>query len=129
VNQRQLIQLLRNEPPIYAKNDNALFGVLSGFDTAYTAYNDFQRQMERYWVLRWLIQEKIQHVEGQLIRENLVRLSGIPLVGRFPSIPELPANTVVTLEVGDIDLLDLSLDARFVSAATPATVETVEVAQ
>jgi len=129
VNQRQIIQLLRNEPPVYTKNDNALFGVLSNFDTAYTAYNDFQRQMERYWVLRWLIQEKIQLVEGLLIRENLVRLSGIPLVGRFPSIPELPANTMVTLEVGDIELLDLSLDARFVSAATPSTVETVEVAQ
>ena len=127
VNQRQIIQLLRNEPPVYAKNDTALFTVLSNFDAAYTAYNDFQRQMERYWCLRWLIQEKIQHVEGALIRENLVRLSGIPLVGRFPSIPELPAATMVTLEIEDIDLLELAFNARFVSAATVATVETVAV--
>lgn len=127
VNQRQIIQLLRNEPPVYAKNDTALFTVLSNFDAAYTAYNDFQRQMERYWCLRWLIQEKIQHVEGALIRENLVRLSGIPLVGRFPSIPELPPATMVTLEIEAIDLLELSFTARFVSAAAVATVETVAV--
>jgi exoribonuclease-2 len=129
VNQRQIIQLLREEPPVYTKNDNALFTVLSNFDTAYTAYNDFQRQMERYWCLRWLIQEDIKQIEGLLIRENLVRVSGIPFVSRFPSIPELPANTMVTLEVGEIDLLELSLNARFVSAATPATVETAEAAE
>ena len=128
VNQRQIIQLLKNEPPVYTKNDTALFTVLGNFDAAYTAYRDFQNQMERYWCLRWLIQEKIQHVEGALIRENLVRLSGVPLVGRFPSIPVLPANTMVTLEMGEIDLLDLSFNALFVSAATTATVETVEVA-
>jgi exoribonuclease-2 len=128
VNQRQIIQLLKNEPPVYAKNDTALFTVLSNFDAAYTAYNDFQRQMERYWCLRWLIQEKIQHLEGALIRENLVRFSGIPLVGRFPSIPELPANTLVKLELEDIDLLELTFNARFVSAATAATAEAVEVA-
>lgn len=128
VNQRQIIQLLRNEAPVYAKNDTALFTVLSNFDAAYTAYNDFQRQMERYWCLRWLIQEKIQHLEGSLIRENLVRFSGIPLVGRFPSIPELPANTMVKLEMEEIDLLELTFNARFVSAATAATAEAVEAA-
>ncbi len=136
VNQRQIIQLLAKEPPAYAKNDNALFAVLSNFDAAYTAYNEFQRQMERYWCLRWLVQEKVQQIEATLIRENLVRFIGIPLVGRFPSIPELPANTLVTLEIGEIDLLELTFDARFVSAATvvavetpvvpPATVEAVE---
>jgi exoribonuclease-2 len=128
VNQRQIIQLLKNETPVYAKNDTALFTVLSNFDAAYTAYNDFQRQMERYWCLRWLIQEKIQHVEGALIRENLVRLSGIPLVGRFPSIPELPAASVVTLEIENIDLLDLSFGARFVSAVKPEVIAVTVVA-
>jgi exoribonuclease II len=126
VNQRQLIQLLKNEPPIYTKNDTALFTVLRNFDAAYTAYSDFQRQMERYWCLRWLLQEKIVTIDALLLRENLVRLSGVPLAGRIPSIPELPSNTIVTLEMGEIDLLELSFNARFVSAVTPA-VDTVEV--
>lgn len=128
VNQRQIIQLLKNEPPVYTKNDTALFTVLSNFDAAYTAYNDFQRQMERYWCLRWLLQENVLHIEALLLRENLVRLSGVPLAGRIPSIPELPSNTIVTLEMGEIDLLDLSFNARFVSAAIPAKIDAAEVA-
>jgi len=81
--------------------------------------------MERYWCLRWLIQENVQQIEATLIRENLVRFIGIPLVGRIPSIPELPANTLVTLEMAEIDLLDLNFNARFISAATAKTTEEV----
>jgi len=58
INQRQIISLLREEVPFYARNDTALFTVMSNFDSAYTIYNEFQRNMERYWCLRWLLQEK-----------------------------------------------------------------------
>jgi len=121
VNQRQLISVLRGEPPAYAKNDTALFTILRDFDTAYTTYNEFQRGMERYWCLRWLQQEKISQIDALLLRENLVKIGDIPLVGRVPSIPELPANTKVMLEMGDIDLLDLNFEARYVAQVeTPA---------
>jgi exoribonuclease-2 len=78
--------------------------------------------MERYWCLRWLIQEKVQQFEVLVLRENLVRLAEIPLVSRISSLPELPANTRAILEVGEIDLLDLNFNARFISVveATPA---------
>lgn len=115
VNQRQIINLLRNEAPVYAKNDTALFAILRDFDAAYTLYNDFQRQMERYWCLRWLLQEKVQQFEVLVLRENLVRLVDIPLVSRIPSLPELPPNTRAILELGEIDLLDLNFNARFIS--------------
>jgi exoribonuclease-2 len=122
VNQRQIINLLRNEAPAYAKNDTALFAILRDFDAAYTLYNDFQRQMERYWCLRWLLQEKVQQCEVLVLRENLVRLDEIPLVSRISSLPELPPNTRAILEVGEIDLLDLNFSARFISVieAMPA---------
>ncbi|MFA6121468.1 MAG: RNB domain-containing ribonuclease [Sideroxydans sp.] len=121
VNQRQLISVLRGEPPAYAKNDTALFAILRDFDTAYTTYNEFQRGMERYWCLRWLQQEKISQIDALLLRENLVKIGDIPLVGRVPSIPELPANTKVMLEIVNIDLLDLNFEARYVAQVeTPA---------
>ncbi len=122
VNQRQIINLLRNETPVYEKNDIALFAILRDFDAAYTLYNDFQRQMERYWCLRWLLQEKVQQFEVTVLRENLVRLTEIPLVSRISSLPELPPNTQAILEIGEIDLLDLNFNARFISVveATPA---------
>ena len=121
VNQRQIIALLRNESPPYDKNDNTLFTVMSGFDAAYAVYNEFQRSMERYWCLRWLLQEKIQHAEATVLRENTVRLTTIPLLLRIPSMPELPPNSLITLEIGEIDLLDLNVQARFITAVEEAT--------
>jgi exoribonuclease-2 len=115
VNQRQIISLLREDPPAYTNNDTTLFAVMRDFDTTYTLYNEFQRNMERYWCLRWLLQEHIQQAEALVLRENLVKFVHIPLVGRIPSLPELPPNTRVILEIGEIDLLDLNFNARFIS--------------
>ncbi|MEO6422529.1 MAG: ribonuclease catalytic domain-containing protein [Candidatus Nitrotoga sp.] len=118
VNQRQIISLLREEPPAYTKNDTKMFAVMRDFDAAYLLYNEFQRNMERYWCLRWLLQENIQQVEALVLRENLVKFIHLPLISRTPSLPELPPNTRVTLEIGEIDLLDLNFNARFISAVT-----------
>ena len=121
VNQRQIISVLRGEPPAYARNDTALFSILSNFDAAYTTYNEFQRSMERYWCLRWLLQENVKQAEALVLRENLVKFADIPLVGRIPSLPELPPNTRVSLEIAAVDLLDLEFEARYLaSVETPA---------
>lgn len=128
VNQRQIISLLRQETPAYtpvsASGGNKgtvelfsveLFSVIRDFDTAYTLYQDFQRNMERYWCLRWLTQENVQQTEALVLRENLVKLADIPLVSRVASLPECPPNTRVILEIKGVDLLDLTLNARFVA--------------
>jgi exoribonuclease-2 len=117
INQRQIISLLNGEVPAYTQNDTALFTVMRDFDAAYALYNDFQRNMESYWCLRWLLQENVKQVEALVLRENLVRLRNIPLVGRIHSLPESAPNTCVLLEVGEIDLLELNFNARFISAA------------
>jgi len=118
LNQRQIIAMLRDEEPPYPKNDTALYAAIRDFDTMYTIYNEFQRNMERYWCLRWLQQENIEQVEAIVLRENLVKLTGIPLIFRAPSLPELPANTLVQLAIVSIDLLDLDVQTRFVAAIT-----------
>jgi exoribonuclease-2 len=154
VNQRQIIAMLRDDEPAYPKNDPALYATMRDFDTMYGIYGEFQKNMERYWCLRWLQQEKTKvealsrqtpspqsspasgrgsEREEQLLipaneslrellvtaivlRENLVKLADIPLVFRVPSLPEsLPANTLVQLAIGEIDLLDLNVHARYVA--------------
>ena len=120
VNQRQIIAMIKDEEAPYPKNDAALYATLRDFDTMYGIYNDFQRNMERYWCLRWLQQEHVELIEAVVLRENLVKMTDIPLVFRAPSLPELlPPHTRVQLAIVAIDLLDLSLQTRYV--ATLAT--------
>src|SRR3989338_4591592 len=141
LNQRQIIAMLRDEEPAYPKNDTALYAAIRDFDTMYTIYGEFQRNMERYWCLRWLQQEQDEMealspnsipqagerdagslreliVTAIVLRENLVKLTAIPLIFRAPSLPELPANTLVQLAIVSIDLLDLDVQTRFVAAIT-----------
>ncbi|MEO8331437.1 MAG: ribonuclease catalytic domain-containing protein, partial [Gallionella sp.] len=71
VNQRQIIAMLRDEEPVYPKNDTALYATMRDFDTMYGIYGEFQRNMERYWCLRWLQQEQAK-------MEALSRATGLP---------------------------------------------------
>jgi len=113
VNQRQLLAMYRHEPPPYPPKDERLLVILRDFELAYESYAEFQRNMERYWCLRWLIQEGSVTVEADVLREELVRIDRIPLVVRVPSLPPLAAGKRVELAISDIDLLELSLHCEF----------------
>ncbi|HZP93454.1 MAG TPA: RNB domain-containing ribonuclease [Burkholderiales bacterium] len=114
VNQRQLLSLIRGEPPVYPAGDERLLAILRDFEIAYEAYAEFQRQMERFWCLRWLIQEGVKVSAAEVVREELVRLDHLPLYCRSVSVPPLPAGTPVEVAVSDIDLLDLTVHCEFV---------------
>ncbi len=114
INQRQIIAMLRAEPPHYSKENNSLLIAMRDFETAYGIYSEFQRAMERYWCLRWLLQEKIQIINAQVIKENLVKLDHIPFLTRVPSLPEMAPSTYVKLKLSEIDLLERSLHAEFI---------------
>jgi exoribonuclease-2 len=69
--------------------------------------------MERYWCLRWLQQEGVTTINASIIKENLVRLDGLPFVTRVPSLPELPVATRVNLIINIVDLLEVELMCDF----------------
>jgi exoribonuclease-2 len=83
------------------------------FELTYAAYAEFQRQMERYWCLRWLRQNQPESVEAKVLRDNLVRLEAIPLVMKVPSLPLQLPGTRVRLEIEGSDLLDVDIRARY----------------
>ncbi len=113
VNQRQLLALVRNEAPAYPPRDERLLVILRDFELAYDAYAEFQRGMERYWCLRWLIQEGVDLTGADVLREELVRIDRIPLIARVPSMPASAPGSRVELVVSDIDLLELTLHCEF----------------
>jgi exoribonuclease-2 len=65
--------------------------------------------METYWTLRWLDQEGIRSLDAVVLRENLVRADGLPLVTRVPSLPVLEPGTRVRLDVGQVDFLERTI--------------------
>ena len=88
INQKQLISLIDDTAePLYQNSDAELFAALRDFDAAYTAYADFQRQMEAYWSLVYLQQQDISELTATILKEDLVRIEGLPLVTRATGIP------------------------------------------
>ncbi len=113
VNQRQIAAVIRGEAAPYAQGSDALLIAMRDFELASEAYNTFQRNMERYWSLRYLLQEKLELVTATVLRENLVKLDGVPLVNRVPSLPDLNAGGRVELALTGVDLIDLSFGLQF----------------
>ena len=68
----------------FKPKDAELFSVISGFDGAYTAYNQFQNGMERYWTLRYLAQEGLNELDAVVMKDGLVRCDTVPLVFACP---------------------------------------------
>jgi exoribonuclease-2 len=120
-NQWQLIACLREEKPPYgqkgAPKSADLLAALRDFELTYAAYAEFQRGMERYWCLRWLLQQGQQVALAHVLRESLARLDAIPLVLRVPSLPELPRGARVQLSIDGIDLLEAELRPRYLELA------------
>jgi exoribonuclease-2 len=93
--------------------------VVRDFELAYDAYNEFQRRLERYWMLRWLIQENIQEVTANVIREDLVRFDNLPMVTRAPSVMGVAPGSKVRLAISNIDLLDIVFHAEYLETVAP----------
>ncbi|MES2565160.1 MAG: RNB domain-containing ribonuclease [Pseudomonadota bacterium] len=112
-NQRQLIAIATDAPSSYKQGDAQLLAIMREFESAHDAYSEFQRSMERYWCLRWLLQEHVDVIEATVLREDLCRFDSLPIVARVPSIPALRSGARVALGVSDIDLLELTLHCEF----------------
>ncbi|MGB8337838.1 MAG: RNB domain-containing ribonuclease [Burkholderiales bacterium] len=109
INQRQLLALLSNEAPVYARRDERLLNAMRQFDITYDAYADFQRNMERYWCLRYLEQENIREAHATVLRENLVRFDTLPLVAKVADLPALAPGASVRVAIQSINFWDVDL--------------------
>ena len=122
INQKQLLSLIDDTAePLFQQSDAELFAALRDFDTAYTAYADFQRQMEAYWSLVYLQQQGTSELTATILKEDLVRIEGLPLVTRATGIPfdALP-KTQVLLKVTELDPEKQFIALNYVKAVAPA---------
>jgi len=113
VNQWQLAAALDGRKPPFSRNSDALLSALRAFEVTAARYDEHQRAMETYWCLRWLRQEDLRTLEAVVLRENVVRVEGLPLVTRVSAAPTLEPGALVRLEVTGIDLIERSLAAVY----------------
>ena len=122
INQKQLLSLIDDTAePLFQQSDAELFAALRDFDTAYTAYADFQRQMEAYWSLVYLQQQGTSELTATILKEDLVRIEGLPLVTRATGIPfdALPKSQVL-LKITELDPEKQFIALNYVKAVAPA---------
>jgi len=129
VNQWQIVACARHGRTAalvapFKPKDAELFSVISGFDAAYTAYNQFQNGLERWWTLRHLEQSGMTELDAAVMKDGLVRADHLPLVVRAAGCEQMPRGARVRIRVGGIDLLTLDAHATLVTRlddpATPA---------
>jgi exoribonuclease-2 len=112
-NQRQLVAALRGEEPAYTAAE--LTEAARDFEAAYEAYAEHQRGLERYWCLRFIAQEGLAESGATVIRDELVRIEGLPLVCRTVGLPPSPAGERVRVAFGEPDYWEPSILCRFVA--------------
>jgi exoribonuclease II len=119
VNQWQIIACVRHGATAalaapFKPRDTALFAVISAFDAAYTAYNQFQGGMERYWTLRHLQQQGLTELTATVIKDHLVRADSLPLVFPVMGAEGLERGAHVRVRLGQIDELSLEVSGSVI---------------
>lgn len=91
-----------------------LFAIIGAFDAQYSAWNEFQSAIERYWCIRWMKQQELTEVTARILREDLLRFDNAPFVTRVAGMPSLERGQQVRLALSDFDELALDVQCRYV---------------
>ncbi len=123
VNQWQLIACVRHGATAalaapFKPKDAELFGIITGFESAYSAYNTQQASMERFWTLQYLQQNKLTELEATVIKSfpgepPLARADHLPLVFSVMGSPSLERGSRLRVRLGEMDLISLDIRAQY----------------
>ncbi|MBN4664124.1 RNB domain-containing ribonuclease [Pandoraea nosoerga] len=117
VNQWQLLACVRHGVTAklaapFKPKDADLYATVSSFEAAYAAYAEHQSRMERYWCLRWLLQENRSQVQASVLKGDTVRLNEIPLTLIVPGLGLHARGTQIMLDILSLDVVTLSISVR-----------------
>jgi len=110
----------------FKPKDVQLLATIADFDASYAAYNAFQSQVERYWSLRYLMQNDLHELDAAVMKDGLVRADTLPLVFRAVGAEQLARGTGVRVRIGAIDLLTLDVAASVIARLDVASTSSGE---
>ena len=119
VNQWQIIACIKHgkTAPLAAPfkpKDADLFSIISNFDATYSAYNQYQNGMERFWTLKFIEQQGLTELTATVFKEGMVRADIIPLVLPVMGTSNLPKNAKVRIKLGVIDEITLDVSGTVI---------------
>jgi exoribonuclease-2 len=119
VNQWQIIACARHGRTAalaapFKPKDAQLFSIISGFESAYMAYNGFQNGIERFWTLRWLQQSGTTELSATVMKDGLVRADDLPLVFKALGCDSLPRGSHVKVRITGLDEMTLDVHATLI---------------
>ncbi|MBB4845288.1 exoribonuclease-2 [Paucibacter oligotrophus] len=131
VNQWQIIACARNGRTAalvapFKPKDAQLFSIISGFDAAYSAYNGFQNGIERFWTLRYLVQNQISELTATVMKDGLVRADTLPLVFKALGCEPLPRGAHVKVRITGTDEMTLDVHASLIERLDEVLTEAPE---
>jgi exoribonuclease-2 len=110
----------------FKPKDAQLFSIISGFDAAYAAYNGFQNGIERFWTIRYLVQNQITELTASVMKDGLVRADDLPLVFKAAGCDALPRGCNVRVRVTGTDEMTLDVHATLIERLDAAAVAVSE---
>jgi exoribonuclease-2 len=125
VNQWQIIACIKHGKTAalaapFKPKDADLYSIISNFDNTYSAYNQYQNGMERYWTLKYLQQNNITELNATLFKENMVRADDLPLVLPVMGANHLERGTKVSVKLGAINLMTLDISGTIIEVRNAA---------
>lgn len=123
-NQRQIIAAAQHGVSArlaapYKPKEADLYALIGAFEAQYSAWNEFQNKIERYWSLRWIQQQQKTQLKAQFLSNGFVRMNEVPLVTKVAGLAQLKRGDEVLLDIIDIDEVNLELNCRLLEVLDP----------
>ncbi|MCX8514319.1 MAG: RNB domain-containing ribonuclease [Burkholderiales bacterium] len=115
INQKQIISMIKNDKNFYTATNHVLLSVVEEFDVKYAKYIEFQNKMERYWSLRFLLQQNITQISATIAYKQIAQLDGVPLTVDLSNLTNFkPKGTIVQLKIFNINLVLLTFEIKII---------------
>ncbi len=120
VNQWQIIAAARHGATAalaapFKPKDAALFAIIASFEDAYASYNQFQNTMERFWTLKYVLQNGLTELTCTVMKDGIARADDLPLVLPVLGAKELPRGAHIRVRLGEIDFIALELSGTLLA--------------
>jgi exoribonuclease-2 len=113
INQKQIIAMLLNSKDYYTATNTFLLQVVENFDITYNKYLTFQNKMERYWSLRYLLQEDITELDAIFVYKTKVQIIGVPIELDVQGlIKQKEKGSIIRIKIIDINLATLNFNFK-----------------